>query len=371
MIMSTPKEKIFSLISSQSLIGISHALSILILLAPVKTLAFTVVDLEGRAFRRADRQAQWHPLAVGDTLEATDLIRPELGSSVKIQCPNGQLRLVTPTGEESRVRNNCPGPQPIVIRPVEVAAGDLRGGSDPNIPYIITPRDGLLLDARPSLRWNSVVEATSYTVRLLRGTREVWQLETTQNAISYPDDQAALEPYANYSLVVTSNKNRSSAEETFANFTFKVLALEESFLIQEAVEQIQQSSLSEQSRLLALGNLYASENLVSEAINTLETLVNVGTQVPAVYRMLGDLYQQAGLRLLAEERYQQAIEYAVDSSEQLQRAASELGLGLLYVRIEDIPKARDHLNNAKELYSNQGYEDMLTLIDQELERLNF
>ncbi|NET32537.1 MAG: hypothetical protein F6K19_11070 [Cyanothece sp. SIO1E1] len=329
-----------------------------------------VFDVEGRVFMRPNMRSPKREISVGAPLAPTDLIRPDPRARVLIQCANGRPKPVT-VAEWSSVNTICPG---IFIEDIRdgslfVEAGNLQGGSNAQIPYVIAPRNRFLLSPTPTLSWNSVDNTDRYIVSLMADQVQIWQVETAETTIPYPADKPALNPGVWYTLVVKTDNDRASIDEHVSGLRFRVLFPEEAHAIQQIAQEIIDSDVSAQSMKIALAVLYSNNELIAEAITTLESLVNQGNQQPFVYRILGDLYQRSGLRLLSETRYQQAICLATNLIHIEQRAAAQLGLGLLHKRIENLAQSSYWFNLAKVSYRELGEEKVVDLIDRELGQL--
>ena len=91
----------------------------------------------------------------------------------------------------SAVSKLCPlGPQDKIESP----KGDQtppRGGSDPLILYLISPRKTELLAEKPVLRWNAVPNATGYRVRLRSPAGVIWEEKVSGTEVVYSFDLMA------------------------------------------------------------------------------------------------------------------------------------------------------------------------------------
>jgi len=324
-----------------------------------------VVEVEGRVFIRPHPQAAEREISVGDRLVSGSFIRPAPRARVLVQCSNRTPPKLVPVDELSSVNTLCRDEFRDTIRGdgFLVSAGDLRGGSNAQIPYVITPRLGLLLTTTPPLRWNPIENSHQYTVTLMSGQEIIWQIETAEIVLPYPTNQPPLIPEVWYKLTVTSDSGKSSTDEQTSSLRFRFFPSAEADAVQQAAQQIIESGVSERAINVSLANLYSENGFLAEAITKLEGLVTQGYQQPFVYRSLGDLYQRSGLRLLAEERYQQAIALAIAPNHVEQRAAAELGLGLLYKRVGNSEQASHWFNLARTSYVELGEQEAITIID--------
>ncbi|HEY9299055.1 MAG TPA: hypothetical protein VIQ31_22410, partial [Phormidium sp.] len=103
-------------------------------------------------------------------------------------------------------------------------------------------------------------------------------------------------------------------------------------------------------------------------IDTLESLIEQGSQNPIVYRKLADLYAQANVNLRAESYYQQAIPLA--SGNLPEQARLQASLGEVYIRLELRPQAIEWLTQAKESYQTLGNQAKVEELQQKLTDLS-
>lgn len=211
-----------------------------------------------------------------------------------------------------------------VLRILNIEFKHQIGGSDPSIPYIISPRHTLLLNEVPTLRWNKVPDANSYVVRIMKGSEIHWQEEVSGTEVVYPG-VPPLEPEVDYLLTVETDNGKSSLDGGEAQLGFKLLNEEATQAVREAAVKIA-SDLADEAKVMILAQRYSYFNLRVDAIKILEALVERGSQTAAVYQLLGKVYAASGLNLLAEELYVKAIALASDSQdlEVLMEAQAEL-----------------------------------------------
>ncbi|MBD1852651.1 tetratricopeptide repeat protein [Leptolyngbya sp. ST-U4] len=239
-----------------------------------------------------------------------------------------------------------------------------RGPEDALIPYIIEPRNSAVLSDRPNLRWNKVLGVTQYTVTLKNGDTILWTKQVETDAIAYPSDAPALQPGINYTLEVKTNTDRSSTEEDIQT-TFYRLSDPEADRIRQAESLFNNTS---ESTTLLKTDLYIGSELYAAAIDTLESLIEQGSQNPIVYRKLADLYAQANVNLRAESYYQQAIPLA--SGNLPEQARLQASLGEVYIRLELRPQAIEWLTQAKESYQTLGNQAKVEELQQKLTDLS-
>lgn len=246
---------------------------------------------------------------------------------------------------------------------------DTRSPLDQQIPYIMSPRRTLLLSNQPKLRWNAVPGVTRYTVTLQKGDRSVWETTTRNHEVVYPGNPP-LEPGAEYLLIVKADNGKSSQDETTPERGFKLLPAAEAQVLQGAVKQLNHQKVSEPTKALLRANFYIGSGLKSEAIETLEALVSRDNAEAGLYRKLGDLYWQADLTVLAENRYQAAHEVATNAQNIEEQAQAELALGKMYIKMGDRSAAIDWLTQARNSYKTLGNTQRVKELEKQLVRLD-
>ena len=329
--------------------------------------------------------SDFRPVAVGTELNQGDQIKPTKGARVRVTCPNFYQPFI-PAGVPSGLKSICPVWQPIIFK-APPTSGTL-GGTNSQIPYLITPRHSLVLSNTPSFTWNPVPNATKYTVKLLAQTEVVWQKQVNKSSTIYPGNPR-LRAGTKYSLVITANTGKSSQDEGKLNLNFIVLNKSEIAAIQTEVTKIIKQEASQQVTALMLANFYSrytlpentiqaygltaqnfkSYSLSADAIATIEALLKQGKQSPIIYRSLGDIYWQAGLTQKATENYLMAIKLAKASEYLEEQTLALFALGEVYAATGNIKQAINSYSQAKNGYILLGDKKRVSLINQYLENL--
>lgn len=267
--------------------------------------------------------SRYRPIGTGERLQSGDLLKTAPGAIVKVLCENSSLWRV-PAGKISGLNSGCP------VRIAIVVMGETRyrpGGSDSRVPYILYPRMTYLLDDRPTFRWNEVKGATRYIVRLLGSGGLEWQTEVSSTEVVYPDEAPSLDWGVKYLVTVEADNGSSSLQDGGGILGFELLDEYDIQDVQaEAARIAGLGDLTEEQQAFALAQLYSREGLMANAISTLEALVKEGSQTALVYRMLGDLYTEVGLNLLAEENYEKASEMFASTQDRYALIATRDGL---------------------------------------------
>ncbi|MGB0383454.1 MAG: tetratricopeptide repeat protein [Ardenticatenaceae bacterium] len=307
-----------------------------------------LVVAEGEVELKRDGWSEYRPTALGAMLRRGDVMRLSDNAKVVILCDNLNTWDV-PAGALSGL-NGCPQPEePLLIRHGTLIHNS-RQPSEPFIPYIISPRMTRLLTDQPRLRWNEVAGASSYTVSL-QGVK--WEAQLNDTEIVYPGDPP-LERGRSYLLTIVADNGTKSTDEEPTRLGFVLLSPEEAETVQTYTTTINGLNLPDESKALALAHLYAEQGLVAEAIEILEPFAENGTQTAATYRLLGDLYRQIGLPLLAEGHYVQAITLSEAINDLEGQAAAQAALGEVYASLNNKQQAIHWLSEAQSGYEILG-----------------
>lgn len=326
-----------------------------------------IIEVEGEVLLKRKGWSNYQSTTVGAELYPGDLLQPEPRARVLVQCANGKTIWHVPDGMVSGATNGCPPQTVFVPRP----RGDIippRGGINPLIPYIISPRRTLVLNPLPTLTWNAVPGASRYIVSLLADEDVIWQTDLRETFVAY-SGEPPLESDVDYLLMIEADTGASSHEEELPNLGFGLLGEHEQERVCEDVEQLVNLDLAQEAKSLALVHLYRGYDLKAEAIATLEALVNQGSQTAAVYRTQGDLYLEIGLNLLAESRYLRANELAAADVEGQALAAASLGK--VYEAIANRQEAIRWLTQARNRYQVLGDTQRLGELEKWQRELNF
>ncbi len=309
-----------------------------------------LVAVEGRVEIKREGWKEYVPVAFGTLVRSTDLLNAE--GNATLLCADLNLKAATGKG-----RQPCP---------TEAGWLEYEGsrfdsgqrGSGPSVPYILYPRNTLVLESRPLLRWNDT-GASSYTVSIERDGKEIWsQSDVVGNTIRYPDDEPALQPGADYSLTVQENTTggHSSTEDKAKGLNFRLLRSSEAALVEERRDEIMALELPDESvRHLVLAVYYAGLELENERrlwgdAWLLFESVDQTQRAPAVQLLLGDVCVAIKLPDEANAAYQAALESAKALGDLESQAAAYAGLWRVWGYAE-------YLEQALELYERLGDED--------------
>lgn len=284
-----------------------------------------LIVAQGDIALKRDGWSEYHPTAFGAELHRGDQLRPADAAEAVVLCDDLRTWRV-PAGLPSGLNNGCPPPpEPILVRGAS-RIGNTRGGADPNIPFIISPRKTQVMTDQPVLQWNEVPSATSYRVMITdaESADVLWETTETESGVVYPGEPP-LEAGVTYLLVVEADDGTSSRGEGIPGLAFTVIDEVGAQRMQAATEELYGLGLDDEAETFALAQLYAGYGLYAEAIATLEDLGD--TQQAAIYRALGDFYRQVDLSLEAESHYISAVDRAEETGDAEGLAAAQAALG--------------------------------------------
>jgi hypothetical protein len=281
----------------------------------------------------------------GALIQYDDLLKVD--GTATILC--GDLTLRTIEG-----RDSCPCPPgPDILSHEGAHYRDI----PKNVPYIQHPRNTLVLDARPLLRWHDT-GASDYTVSIVQGGRAIWQQDdVVGREMEYPVDAPPLQPGVDYLLVVEDNDTGvgSGADPTPGTGFQVVAAVDRAAIETHRDEILVLSSLDGPARDFALAVYYATwrpseggRSLWGETWLLLESVVQT-YDTPAVHLWTGDALSAMKLFDEAETTYQMALGCAEDLDDLESRAAA-------HVELWRIAQDQNHHDRALELYQTLGDE---------------
>lgn len=352
------------------LIGIGTGLLVVLLTlaVPANGLLPTVFLLiVGKVELRRSGWPKFQLISAPRMLAANDWVRSSQDSG-RILCSDIRLRPIPKEG--ALVQSVCPQSAPPKIKYRSSQVGPTRGGTNPLLPFLISPRRTAILEEKPLFRWNAVPNATWYTVHLRGPTGVIWQAETHQTEIRYPD-QPPLQPGIGYALIIQSSTGTSSTDEGIPGLGFRLLDRTQAQTIQAMTTEIAQQEMNEEAKAIALAHLYNGEELTSNAIQTLEVALAKGKRTPAIYQLLGDLYLQVRLNQLARDQYLQALNLVSKSSDPDVLANLQIKLSGVYLQLKQRQAAMVALKAARMNYmlleGKQG--ERVKTIDKQLAEL--
>lgn len=285
-----------------------------------------LVAVDGEVQLKREGWSEYTTADFGTLIQYDDLLK--VNGTAAILC--GDLTLKTLEGLDS-----CPCPPGPGLLSYEGA--HYRKIPD-NAPYIQHPRNTLVLDARPLLRWHDT-GAGDYTIAIMQGGKPVWGPETiTGHEIEYPAGAPPLQPGEDYLLVVRDNDTRiESGKDPTPGIGFQVIAADDRATIETHRDEILAlSSLDGPARNFALAVYYATwqapedeggegRGLWGEAWLLLESVAQTHN-TPAVHLWMGGVLAAMKLPDEAEAAYQDALQRAKALGDVESQAAAYTGL---------------------------------------------
>ena len=304
------------------------------------------------------------------------------------------------------------------------------GGNNDSIPYVISPRNAWIQQPGPTnpyaIRWNPVVGAESYTIRLWQWNFErdqpnfvLWETVENTNETEFPN--LVLSPGSYYSIeVVTDSIISSNSDEGFYKSGFQLLFEEDYDVLASNLAEVTPSvatspgllentlssvptnavpadgvSINDigsstvntdavnidanidtidvvtetEDKLLAQAGVYFLEEMYADALTILQPLAANPTASEWVYTALGDTYSQTGLNQLAIEAYDQALTIAVRNTNTLGEAINRVNLANVYATRRSFEDALQQLTLARQLYNTLQAEIEVTRLDRRIQLL--
>ena len=349
-------------------LGLSVILTSLIGLSAVSRADNRIIEASGPVMLQRAGWSSFRLVRVGTEVNVGDRLQVETGVKAIVRCADNTLWRPL-TGTAYPVTYGCPN-KPLLLR-IGKQSDNAPGGHNSAIPYVISPRRTFVRPERVKLRWNPVAGASHYSVRLVRQRDRavLWEQEVRGTEIDYPG-KPSLEPGEEYLLVIESNNGKSSQLDEGANLSgFQLLSPDGMQQVEAERQALAQQQLSQEAKALALADIYIREELLSEAIATLESLAKTKSKMIAVYQNLGDLYRYVGLNLLAESRYQQAIALATSNQDGEGLAMAQAGLAEVKEMLGNRDQAVQLLRQAQTGFEALGDSERVTELQGRLKNI--
>ena len=321
-------------------------------------------EVKGTVEIKRDGRGKYQRAYGGEFLNPSDKLQLQQGAAVKVVCNN--LSIWNPQSRgEFLVSQGCPSTtREVLTRPDSNRSGT-RNGNDLTIPYLISPRNTAILNRQPTLIWNKVAGATSYQVQV-SGPGVNWKTQVSQPQVVYSGSEP-LQGGKRYWVTIVADNGVSTKGKDNPGFT--VLSDADTQRVKTQIAQLQQQPLSDKSKVLALAHLYRSNEFNAEAIAVLEKAVTYGNQTTAVYQLLGSIYQQVGLNLLAKERYLTGLNLAKAEQNWEAQAMIQESLGEVEETLDKLKDALQRYQEAQGSYRVLGDEGKVQKLQQKLDDL--
>jgi hypothetical protein len=300
-----------------------------------------------RVGRKKDQVAH-----VGDRLQTMDKLKLGKGGAAKVLCQN-TLFWNPKTAGIFPVSGGCQTVGRVILTPIDGGIILPRSPNDPAIPYIISPRNTVVLETQPLLRWSPVEGVQRYQVEV-SGSGIRWTTEVSLPQVVYGGN-LPLKPGVRYRVTVTADNGSSSQSDAATGFT--VLDKTAAEQIKTDIMTLQQKVLSEEAKILAVAHLERSNQLYATAIERLTQWLDKGNRSAAANQLLGDLYWQVGLSQLARKSYTIGLELMKQDDNLEGQATILASLGQVDESLDHLKLAIQWLEAAQKNYRSLGDEE--------------
>lgn len=262
--------------------------------------------------------------------------------------PSSRIKLIC--GEDNKRYEKTAGVYPVPCGPGDrgplsidgriVDPGGVRG--DTIFPRLLSPRNTKLLDPHPQIRWSSVANVSSYTVRV-RGPNLDWHTSVNSNEVAYPNDAPALVAGQSYTISIFADRLKSD-DEGVSGLEFTIIEAGEAAMVRARASEIKSLNVDETQKRLLSAYLYASHYLNAEAVMQLDK----ASSDPETVRLIAELYLKTKLVDGAAEQYLRLLELAGENS--ILKARANHRLGQIYQATHSKDKASTKYEDALRLY---------------------
>ncbi len=338
-----------------------------------------LLDGKNVTYRRQENN-EYNSAIIGDAYQDNDYLKVTPQGKALVMCRNGTTWQVPPDNQAYKIGDHCPASDSNNAQQRswwQLVWDGLRGNlpnglTNPrtdeeisHLPYIVSPRNTMILSERPSITWNGVGDTVIYTVQLL-GNDLLWVAQTDVTTLPYPSAEASLTPGVDYYLSVTTDTNLSSTEEN--SIVIQVLPSPEQERLKTTLNNLSEENLSPQSQVIVKASVYNRFGLYAETITALESYVNSNEKSATAYQLLGEAYLNIGLLGQAKANYNQVLSLT-DGEISLTRAKSLEALGLIVQSQGDKTTAMKLYQEAQKIYQIVSDEDKKQEIQQRIAEL--
>jgi Flp pilus assembly protein TadD len=311
----------------------------------------------GKLRVKQGRTEQAADATLGMTVRRGQVLTLAADARAAIYCPDGKTYDLKPGQSQG---SPCTAPSRGLVYNRGVIPGS-RGHntSRGDFPAVLSPRKGFLLTTRPTIRWSPVTslrpgEVIAYSVTVTTEAGEqVWRREAvTGTELDYPADAPRLARGESYEIIVQFGR-KSSAQEAAADVGFTVVTDTDAKALRDAESAARLLKLPEPQKRLVVADLYASQELFSEAIEMLTALTKT-LKEPAVLRLLGDIYAASGLHPEAVTQYEEALTLPQIGTDLEGQALTLAALGRSYDELGNTEQANSRFASAVEIYRKLG-----------------
>lgn len=171
------------------------------------------------------------------------------------------------------------------------------------------PTGTALLRSPGQFSWQPIPAAVRYLVQV-EGEGVQWQKATSGTILPYPPDISPLQVGQTYRVTIIAIDSQGNPLATRTR-PLTILSKAQAQQVQATLQQLQQSKVDpDELAAIDLKALYLQWGLVGEAITALESRAVAGSQNVLVYQALGQIYVRVRNLPKARDAYQRVIELA-------------------------------------------------------------
>ena len=324
-----------------------------------------IIEADGKVFLKRHNWSEYYPAFVGTELYASDKIQLTSQANLIAICYANWKTWSLPKNSISKTMDGCLKAKSQCVEtpdgcvPLDTTRGLNQVVIADNIPYLISPRHTLLLPDKPlMLHWNPVVGVTRYTVIIKSPSEYIWETEVSENKVLY-SGKIPLKTGVRYTAIIHANTEASSLDEKSPFSKQDYLGIGFALISQYQQQEILAKSkeltqkLDDEARVLSIAKFYQKQGLNMEAIAILESFIESGNYTPAIYQVLGEIYQHIQLPRIAKNYYLKSAKLtAVDNI--AGTAKIEAALGEVYATLGSREEAIHWLTLAFNRYEKLG-----------------
>lgn len=288
-----------------------------------------LINISGNVKLKREGWSNYIPVGFGTMLRSADLLH--IDGQATVLCAD-----LTPKPVSGILSTPCENNGILDIDKARFFALRFIRGASQTIPYILYPRNMLVFDNRPLLRWHDT-GASSYTAAIMKGGAAIWDKRVIGSKLKYPADAPALQPNIDYLLwVVDNDRGTTSSQDPERGLGFQVVTAKGLTTIKAHREQIMAlNSLENTARQFALGVYYTSTDIsvsgfrpLGEAWRIFKDLVQKQDS-PAIHLLLGNVLTEIKLPNEAQTTYKNALVSARKLGDSESQALSHASLWML------------------------------------------
>lgn len=359
-------------------------------------LAAIIIGVEAETDVKRQGTDRLIPAKFGLALAEGDVVNTYDNATVTIICENGLLFNLP---EQNNLTVDCQDTSderlvgqldptlssqllnPSEIVPVALESTDTRTSrlEQTQTPLLLSPRNTLVADTRPTFHWQPVSGASGYRLLLNLASGESWSRETTETSLPYPADAPPLSPNSVNVVLLSTLDDEEMVDKTLLRVPDEASLTD----LTEAEAAIQALELDEAAQGYLLAQLYRQWEMWAAAIAQLEELLlqsssfqgefheieEQETEFANVWQQLGDLNTRVALYAQAEDNYKAALTAAKSNIDPTVEAIAHIGLARVAQIFTENDQALDHLMAAEELYRQTGQIEQAERIATERTRL--